>query len=217
MKDFVRFLFSKTDWRAKADTGMEHLQQPMEIALRKCVADVRYHIPDISDEQVVRRITTNQNELPMFLFRFGNELYARGGCEEELDAIHWIMRECCSCEIYYSNLIDVGLYILHGIGTVVGSRNRIGRGFIISQNCTIGHKADFGNGSAIGSDVTMFPHSSIIGEVTIGDNVVVGAHSLVLHNMPSNVVCCGNPATVRRTISTGELTFPRKGRSQSQT
>jgi serine O-acetyltransferase len=50
------------------------------------------------------------------------------------------MRKWCGCEIYFNNEIGEGFYIIHGLGTIIGSRNIIGRMFRIHGNCTIGHR-----------------------------------------------------------------------------
>ena len=62
-------------------------------------------------------------------------------------------------------------------------------GFKIHQGCTIGHKKNGGgNGNAIGNNVTMYCNSSIIGELNIGDNVIIGAHVLVTKDCDANKI-----------------------------
>lgn len=46
-------------------------------------------------------------------------------------------------------------------------------------------------GAVIGSNATIFP-------VTIGKNAIIGAGSVVLHDVPDNAVVAGNPAKVIR-------------------
>lgn len=43
-------------------------------------------------------------------------------------------------------------------------------------------------------------NSTILKGVTIGNNVIVGANSLVNKNFPDNVVIAGNPAKIIMTI-----------------
>lgn len=52
-----------------------------------------------------------------------------------------------------------------------------------------------GNNVWIGGDVTLLPG------VTIGDNVVIGAGSVVTKSCPSNVVIAGNPAKIIKEIN----------------
>ncbi len=153
-------------------------------ALELAVMDVNYHFPETSKDEVVNRIVTNQNELAIFLFRLGRVLH-----NESLDAlkpqIHFLLKDLCSCEIYFNNHIDVGFYIVHGQGTVIGSRNTIGKGFMIHQGCTIGHKTnDGGAGNQIGDNVKLYCNTSILGALKIGDNVTIGAHTMVNKDVP---------------------------------
>lgn len=55
-----------------------------------------------------------------------------------------------------------------------------------------------GNSVWIGGDTTILPG------VTIGDNVTIGAGSVVTKNIPSNCVAVGNPCKVKREIQAHE-------------
>lgn len=52
-----------------------------------------------------------------------------------------------------------------------------------------------GNNVWFGGDVT------VVGGVTIGDNVIIGAGSVVVKDLPSNTICCGNPCKVKKNNS----------------
>jgi serine O-acetyltransferase len=103
--------------------------------------------------------------------------------------IHWLLKQSCSCEIYFNNQFEEGFYVVHGQGTVIGSRNKIGKGFVVHQGCTIGHKRNgSGTGNKIGDNVTLCAKSSIIEELNIGNNVVIGAHVLITKDILDNTV-----------------------------
>lgn len=51
-------------------------------------------------------------------------------------------------------------------------------------------RVNIGNNVFIGADTVILPG------VTIGDNCVIGANSTVIKDIPANVVAAGNPATV---------------------
>lgn len=155
-------------------------------ALDEVIKDVRYHFPNKDEVDIIENIKTNQNELTMFLFRIGSALHMVN-LEELKPQIHFLMKDLCSCEIYFNSMIDEGFYIVHGEGTIIGSRNTIGKGFVIHQNCTIGHKVNgSGSGNTIGNDVKMYCNSSILGALTIGDNVTIGAHTMVNKDIEAN-------------------------------
>ncbi|WP_051269879.1 serine acetyltransferase [Flavobacterium suncheonense] len=182
MEAFVHFLLQKVYNSKRIE------KKYIDSALSKTILDVQYHHQQLSDKDVVERIITNNNELAVFLFRLGNELHQKGA-DDLKSQIHWLLKELCGCEIYFNNEIGEGFYVVHGEGTVIGSRNKIGKGFKIHQGCTIGHKKNgSGSGNTIGNNVTLYANSSIIGEVTIGDNVIIGAHMLITNNIPKDVV-----------------------------
>ena len=43
-------------------------------------------------------------------------------------------------------------------------------------------------------NVIIFANAVIIGKITIGDNAIIGAGSVVLNNVEANTVVAGNPA-----------------------
>ena len=47
---------------------------------------------------------------------------------------------------------------------------------------------------------------SVLPGVTIGDNTIVGAGSVVTHDLPSNVLAAGNPCRVLRPITAADRT-----------
>lgn len=63
-----------------------------------------------------------------------------------------------------------------------------------NQNLEKGVPVTIGNSVWIGGNVTILPG------VTIGDNTVVGAGSVVTKSLPANVVAAGNPCKVIKTI-----------------
>lgn len=199
MQPFLGFLLSKV-YRGNLLAFPDHLVQR---AVEQSFADTAYYSKDASWRQVVAAIETNGNELPVFLFRLGAGIYAENpSAGALLNAVHWLMRDCCACEIYYSNRIDVGFSIIHGVGTVIGSRNHIGKGFKIHHGCTIGHRFHGEPGSSIGDNVTMFAHSQIIGKVSIGDNCIIGSNCMVIHDLADGSKCYGpTVAKVGRTDS----------------
>lgn len=79
--------------------------------------------------------------------------------------------------------IGGGLSIVNGFATAIGAKS-IGKNCIIYQQVTLG-----GNkyGSPIIMDnVTIYSGAIIIGKVTIGNNVVIGANSTIFKSIPDN-------------------------------
>ena len=173
MKSFVDFLL-KNVYQAQS-IAASYCEEAFDLT---CL-DVQYHFSDLKKENIEQRIIQNQNELAVYLFRLGSVLHKYEQNQLKWQ-IHWLLKSLCACEIYFNNIIDTGFYVIHGEGTVIGSRNVIGKGFKIHQGCTIGHKKNgAGDGNRIGDDVTLYANSSIIGALNVGSRVIIGGHVMV--------------------------------------
>ena len=77
---------------------------------------------------------------------------------------------------------------------------KIGKNCSIRPYTVIGNKQDGKNEQVpiIGDNVTIGCNVSIIGKITVGDNAVIGAGSVVVKDVPANAVVVGNPARVVR-------------------
>ncbi|MFW6579770.1 serine O-acetyltransferase [Acinetobacter baumannii] len=87
-----------------------------------------------------------------------------------------------------------------GIGVVLHSRCIIGDNCIIGQGITIGRKLSPEGIPTIGNDVYIAAGSRILGGITIGNNVIIGANAVVVTDIPDNSIVAGAPAKVVRTV-----------------
>lgn len=105
------------------------------------------------------------------------------------------------CKIFKSTQIDGGLMCYHPYATVINAKS-IGRNFQFRNGLTIGNK---GNDNAqlpvIGDNVTVGAQVVIIGDVQIGNHVIIGAGSVVVKDIPSYSVVAGNPARVIKSLA----------------
>jgi serine O-acetyltransferase len=83
-----------------------------------------------------------------------------------------------------------------GIGVVIHKRVVIGRNCNIGSNTTIGGKSGHYNVPVIGDNVFIATGSRVLGPIEIGNNVIIGANSVVVKNIESNTVVAGVPAKV---------------------
>ena len=94
--------------------------------------------------------------------------------------------------------IGAGFLLHNSVGVIVSSEAIIGDNCsLFSCSCVV-HRAD-GKGLGapiIGNNVTISVGSIIVGPVILGDNVFVGANSLVLQNIPANAKAVGSPARI---------------------
>lgn len=88
-----------------------------------------------------------------------------------------------------------GVIIEHGWSTIVSAK-KIGKHFMVHQNCTIGW--NHGGSPVIGDNVKIFTGAVVVGPITIGNNVTIGANCVVLTDVPDNSVCYGNPCVIKK-------------------
>lgn len=105
-------------------------------------------------------------------------------------------------EIASRTSIDGGMNVLnHPYATIINAK-KIGKNCVVHQCTTIGNKQDSRNDLVpiIGDNVTISAHSVIIGKIKIGNNVIIGAGSIVVKDVPDNVVVAGNPARIIKNL-----------------
>jgi serine O-acetyltransferase len=71
----------------------------------------------------------------------------------------------------------------------------MGRNCKVYQQVTIGFNHDL-KAPVIGDNVEVCCGAKVIGGITIGDNVLIGANSVVVKDVPSNCVVAGVPARI---------------------
>ena len=114
--------------------------------------------------------------------------------------ISQVSRFLTQIEIHPGAQIGDGILIDHGSGVVIGETAIIGDRVTIYQGATIGatgNEKTFKRHPTIGSDVIIGSGAKVLGPVTIGYNVKVGANSVVLQDVPSNSTAVGIPAQIK--------------------
>lgn len=105
-----------------------------------------------------------------------------------------IIRWYYHCDIPYS--VDVsGAYFCHKVfGVVINPRARLGEGVVIQHWVTIGEIGDAT--PVIGDKVYIGAKSTIIGGVTIGNKLKIGAGAVVITDIPEVCTAVGVPAKI---------------------
>lgn len=115
--------------------------------------------------------------------------------------ISQLARWLTGVEIHPSAKIGTGFFIDHGMGVVVGETAEIGDYVTLFQGVTLGGtgKERGKRHPTLGNHVVVGAGAKILGGITIGDNVKIGANSVVLKNVPANSTVIGVPARVIKT------------------
>ena len=100
-------------------------------------------------------------------------------------------------EITCTGNIGGGLKILHNFGCVI-SIESAGENMTVLQGVTLGYGGPNSNGHKpkIGNNVTIATNAIVIGEVTIGDDVIIGAGAVVTKDIGAGMMVVGNPQRV---------------------
>jgi serine O-acetyltransferase len=103
----------------------------------------------------------------------------------------WIGRIVSGMEMHSGARVGRRAFIDHGFGVVVGESCVIGDDVTLYHHVTLGsrgwwHDAPPGarRHPVIGDRVRVGTGASVLGPVTVGDDLLIRAHSLVLHDLP---------------------------------
>lgn len=171
-------------------------------------ADVRSTIDGYGkDESSIRRemvmkVIFSEKVHAVIRFRIGHALYVRG-----LGPVAMLLRRRtihkCGAELHPGATVGPGFCLVHTVGVSIGSET------VIGANCRLHHGSLIGESArgsrrpmqqpTVGDDVTVGAHSIIAGAITIGDGAVIGANTVVVKDVAAHTVVGGVPAKFIRT------------------
>jgi serine O-acetyltransferase len=95
--------------------------------------------------------------------------------------------------------IGEGLYIGHPYGITINPKAVLGKNINIHKGVTIGqeNRGRRKGVPVIGNSVWIGVNSTIVGNITIGDDVLIAPNSYVNRDVPSHSVVFGNPCIIR--------------------
>jgi serine O-acetyltransferase len=130
--------------------------------------------------------------------RVAHFLHARLGLRTLARLVSHAGRFMTGIEIHPGATIGKNVFIDHGMGTVVGETTVIEDGCTLYQGVTLG-----GTGKGRGKrhptlrrGVVVGCGAAVLGDITLGENVKVGAGSVVVRDVPENCTVVGIPARI---------------------
>lgn len=146
-------------------------------------ADVAAYKAEYKGGSLLSFLTYNRSFRTLFYHRIG-------GISK---LISWLAPGQVTLTIPKTTKMGEGVLLFHSYGTILNARE-IGGGCRIVCNITLGDKK--GKTPIIGKHVEILPGAVIAGDVTIGDNCVIGPNAVVYKSIPANCVVVGNPAFI---------------------
>ncbi len=138
-------------------------------------------------------------EMPLF-----QRLLRRAQCAHGLSrlfykALYRLASHSHQVEIPVDCKIGPGLYIGHPYGITINSRVVMGANCNIHKGVTIGqeNRGPRKGTPVIGNQVWVGIHATIVGGVTIGDDVLIAPNTYVNRDIPAHSVVFGNPCIVK--------------------
>lgn len=127
-----------------------------------------------------------------------------------LDALHvpllprllmTVVRGFTGVEIHPSATIGRGLFIDHGMGVVIGETAVIGHNVTLFQGVTLGGtgKERGKRHPTIGDNVVIGAGAKVLGNITVGNDSMVGANAVVIRDVPAHSTVVGVPGRITRT------------------
>jgi len=109
-----------------------------------------------------------------------------------------ITRNLTGIEIHPGAEIGSDFFIDHGGGVVIGETSEIGNNVTLYQGVVLGGTTDksIKRHPTLGNNIVIGSGAKLLGAITIGDNVKIGANSVVIEDVPPNSVVVGVPGKI---------------------
>jgi serine O-acetyltransferase len=166
----------------------------------ECALALEAPVASVSWGKLLRCYLYDSGFRVLFLYRLARYLHLRFSKTRVLwNLTHIVTQHAVKVGgAYISPCAQIGedCRIFYGTGMVIGPHVTIGRDAVILNGITIGnvHPSKAKQPAVIGDNVYLGAGCRILGEVTLGDNVRIGANAVVLQSCGSDVTLVGIPA-----------------------
>ncbi len=153
--------------------------------------------PALIDEDDAIKYHTGLQAVSMY--RESHELWLKGE-KDKAREINYKAHQLTGCDIHPGATIGKRFFIDHATGVVIGETTEIGNDVSIYQGVTLcGVSTNKGKRHpTIGNHVVVGCNASVLGAIRIGNNVRIGAGSVVLKDVPDDCTVVGVPGRIVR-------------------
>jgi serine O-acetyltransferase len=142
-------------------------------------------------------ITTYPGVHAILLQRIAHRLW-RAGLRYPARLLSWFARLVTNIDIHPGATIGRRFFIDHGAGVVIGETAEIGDDVTLYHGVTLGGTS-WNKGKrhpTLGNHVVIGAGAKVLGPITLGDQVRVGANSVVVKDVPAHRTVVGIPGRV---------------------
>ena len=143
----------------------------------------------------------------IWIHRATHRLWRNPAARPAARILSTVARALTGVEIHPGAQIGRRFFIDHGMGVVIGATAVVGDDVMLYHGVTLGGRS-LARGTkrhpTVGDRVTIGAGARVLGDIEIGDDVQIGANSVVVKPVPAGAVATGIPAQVRMPGSPGE-------------
>jgi serine O-acetyltransferase len=138
--------------------------------------------------------------------RLAHRMWQRPGLKPAARLLSTATRAVTGVEIHPGAQIGRRFFIDRSVGVVIGATAEIGDDVMLYHGVTLGGRSmeKVKRHPTLGSRVTVGAGAKILGPIEVGDEVQIGANSVVVKAVPSGAIATGIPARVRFPEQPGE-------------
>ena len=142
----------------------------------------------------------NKKEVPLFQIYYRKLQNSKGGVKKLFNALLFrIFKHKNHIELSKDTQIGEGLYFGHPYCITINPKVVIGKNCNIHKGVTIGqeNRGKRKGTPVIGNNVWIGVNSTIVGGITIGDDVLIAPNTFVNQSVPDHSVVFGNPCIIK--------------------
>lgn len=135
----------------------------------------------------------------IWVHRIAHRLWNRTGTRLVARLLSQVSRALTGVEIHPGARIGRRFFIDHGMGVVIGETAEIGDDVMFYHGVTMGGRSmrRVKRHPTLGHNITVGAGARVLGPVTVGDGVQIGANAVVVKDVPAGAVAVGVPAETR--------------------
>jgi len=154
-----------------------------------------------------RRILTMGSLLMILFGRLSEQRGVRGSISR---MIYLLMSRRRGVQIDFSDRIGGGLVLAHAYGITVNASAVLGEKVMLFKGSTIGgiRQGQRRGTPRLGSRVVVGLNATVVGGVSIGDDVMIAPNAFVNFDVPSYSVVIGNPGVIHHKDNATNAYFP---------